>query len=64
MGSVNRDKATLTDVAYARMHEGLPMPGVIAVTRNLPIGRLLEELSLIVEFATAAELANRVYYLP
>jgi hypothetical protein len=40
------------------------MPGVIAVTRNLPIGRLLEELSLIVEFATAAELANRVYYLP
>ncbi len=61
---VTKDKATMTDFAYERMHRGLPMPGVIAVTRNLSVGRLLEELILIAEFATLEELADRVYYIP
>jgi predicted nuclease of predicted toxin-antitoxin system len=61
---ITRDKATLTKFAYERMQQGLSMPGVIAITRNLPIGRLLEELALIVELATPQELADRVYYLP
>ena len=61
---ITRDKATLTRVAYQRMAQNLPMPGVIVVTRKVSMGRLLEDLSLIVECSSAEELANRVYYMP
>lgn len=61
---VSRDKATLTDFAYARVRSGQPMPGVITITRALPLGVLLAELALVVECGDAGDFENSVYYLP
>ena len=61
---ISRDKATLTDFAFERIHQGLTMPGVITLTRDLAIGQLLKELTLIVECMASEELENRVYYIP
>ena len=61
---VSRDKATLTNFAYERIERGLPMPGVIAVTRALAISPLLDELALIIECGEAEDFRNLVYYVP
>ena len=61
---ISRDKATLTNFTYERIERGLPMPGVIAVTRALAIGALLDELALIVECGEPNDFKDLVYYVP
>ena len=61
---VSQDKATLTAFAYARVRSGPPMPGVIPITRALPLGALLSELALIAECGDERDFENLVYYLP
>lgn len=61
---ISRDKATLTNFAYERIEKGLPMPGVIAVTRALAVGPLLEELALIIEWGKPEDFRDLVYYVP
>lgn len=40
------------------------MPGVIAVPDDLPIGRVIEDLAIIVECAAPSEIQSLVVYLP
>lgn len=61
---ISRDKATLTNFAYQRIERNLPMPGVIAVTRALAIGPLLDELALIIECGEPEDFKDLVYYVP
>ena len=66
---VSHDKATLTDFAYERIRAVQAMPGVITITRALPLSRLLHELALIAERGDASDFENSdfenlVYYLP
>ena len=61
---VSHDKATLTNFAYERIRSGQAMPGVITITRALPLGKLLTELALIAECGEASDFENLVYYLP
>lgn len=61
---ISHDNATLTNFAYERIEQGLPMPEVIALTRALAIGSLIEELALIVECSEPDELKDLVYYIP
>ncbi|MBS3968152.1 MAG: DUF5615 family PIN-like protein [Truepera sp.] len=58
---ITRDKATITRFAYERVAQGLAMPGVITLTRQLAI---LQELALIVECGVPEDLRGAVYFIP
>src|SRR5438552_3852353 len=45
---LTHDRQTLIKFAYARVEAGLPMPGVIEIARNVPVGQLIEELSILI----------------
>jgi|GEM_PF-1278102 len=49
--------------AYARIEEGLPMPGVIEVDQFIGIGVVLEHLRMIIEATQPDEWVNRVSYI-
>lgn len=61
---VTHDLKTIPRHAYARVAAGEPMPGIIAVPDDLPIGQAIEELHIVVECCEDHELANQVLYLP
>jgi hypothetical protein len=61
---VSHDLRTIPKHAYERIRAGLPLPGVIAVPDELPIGKVVADLALIVECATQAEMESVVIYLP
>ena len=54
-----------TRYANERIKLGLPMAGVvIIVPDDLEIGRAIADLEIIVECATAVDLANQIQFLP
>jgi hypothetical protein len=61
---VTHDLRTVPKHAYERVKGGLTMTGVIAVPDDLPIGRAIEDLGLLVECANPSELQSLVLYLP
>src|SRR5947207_14507332 len=46
---VTHDLKTMPRYAYARVVAGEQMPGVIAISKSLPIGQAIEELVVIIE---------------
>jgi hypothetical protein len=61
---LTHDKATMPDHAYARIGEGLPMPGMFVIARRLSAGQCIEELLVIDTASEQAEWADRVLFLP
>lgn len=61
---LSHDVTTITRYAYERMAAGKPMTGVIEVTFDAPIGRVIEDLLLILDCSLAGELEGQIYYLP
>jgi len=61
---VTHDLKTVPRHAYARVAAGEPMPGIIAVPDDLPIGQAIEQLYIVVECAEENDLENQVLYLP
>lgn len=61
---VSRDRATLSAEAVRRVAEGRPMPGLILLRRGAGLGRILEDLDLLLTTARPEELENAVLYLP
>ena len=61
---VTHDLRTMPKYAYERVKAGLPMAGVIAVPNDLPVGRVIEDVVVLVECATSSETRSRVVYLP
>jgi len=61
---VTHDLKTVPRHAYARVAAGEPMPGIIAVPDDLPIGQAIEQLQIVVECAEENDLENQVLYLP
>src|SRR5262245_34967340 len=43
---LTHDVTTMTHYAYERVRQGLPMPGVLEIPQDLPIGRAIEEILL------------------
>jgi hypothetical protein len=41
--------------AYARIKAGLPMPGAFVVNRDAPIGKVIEDIVLLIECSAAEE---------
>jgi hypothetical protein len=61
---VTHDLKTTPRYAYARVAAGEPMPGIIAVPDDLPIGQAIGQLHIVVECCKGNELAIQVLYLP
>lgn len=61
---LTHDVATITRYAYERLTKNLSMPGVIEIRTDTPIGRVIEDLFMILECGTADDLDGQIYYLP
>ena len=61
---LTHDIKTMVDFAYERIRLGLPMVGMIAVRRSLPIKRAMADLRTIVGASEMSEWKNRVIFLP
>jgi hypothetical protein len=54
----------MTKHAYDRIRADLPMPGVIEVRDDLPIGQAIEEILITLLASKPDELANRIIHIP
>ena len=61
---LTHDVNTMTDHAYARVTQGLPMPGIFVVPQELSISQAIEDLLLIAECSIEEEYEGQVRYLP
>lgn len=61
---VTHDKRTMPDHFYDFMLAGHSNPGIILVPRDLPLGRIIEDLLLIWEASTAEEYRDLITRLP
>jgi predicted nuclease of predicted toxin-antitoxin system len=59
---LTHDVQTITKYAYERLVEGLPMPGVIEVRQDAPIGQVIEDILLLSEFEDECE--GQIHYVP
>ena len=50
--------------AYERVQAGLPMPGVIVLLNRLLMGQAIEQILIVAECSTLAEMKDRVVFLP
>jgi uncharacterized protein with PIN domain len=53
---LTHDVATITRYAYDRVRQGQPMPGVIEVSTDAPIGWVIEDILVLVECSQEGEL--------
>jgi predicted nuclease of predicted toxin-antitoxin system len=61
---LTHDVATLIGYAYERVARDQPMPGVIAVRTDSPIGRVIEDLELILLASEPEEPNRRILFVP
>ena len=61
---LTHDVRTITRFAYERVRAGFPMPGVVEINPDLPIGQAIEGLILIAECSLDGEWEGQVLYLP
>ena len=61
---ITRDRKTLLGTAYERVQAGLPMPGVIVLLNRLLMGQAIEQILIVAECSTLAEMKDRVVFLP
>ena len=61
---LTHDMGTMTAAAWARVRAGLPMPGVVEVSSEEPVGRAIDEIRLIIAASHAGEYEGQVLFLP
>ena len=61
---LTHDVSTMTRYAYERVRDGGAMPGVFEVSRDLPVGTVIEELLLLAECSLPSEWEGQGRYLP
>lgn len=61
---LTHDVTTMTRHAYERIKVGLPMPGIVEVSRTVAIGTAIEDILLLTDLSLANELDGQVIYLP
>jgi hypothetical protein len=60
---LTHDVRTIPRYAYDRVRAGMPMPGVIAVARDLPIGWIIAELLIIALCGVPEDFEGQVHFL-
>lgn len=58
------DVSTITHYAYERISADQAMPGVFEVSRELPLGVVIEDILLLAECSLDGEWEGQVRYLP
>jgi predicted nuclease of predicted toxin-antitoxin system len=61
---LTHDVSTITKYAYQRIQVGKPMPGIIEVSRSVPIGIAIEDILLLAEASRDDEWEGQILYLP
>jgi Domain of unknown function (DUF5615) len=61
---LTHDVSTITKYAYDRVSAGKYMPGVIEVSRKVPLGKAINEILYIAEVCEHGELEGQILYLP
>ena len=61
---LTHDVSTITHYAYERIRAGKAMPGVFEISREIPIGVVIEDLLLLAEYSLEGEWEGQVRYLP
>lgn len=61
---LTHDVSTMTRHAYDRVGAGQPMPGVVEVRREVPIGLAIADILILVECSQEGEWEGQVLYLP
>ncbi|SRR6266498_3092845 len=61
---LTHDAETMSYFAYERVKSQKPMPGVIEVADDLPIGQVIDDILLLAEYSEVGEWEGQVIYLP
>jgi len=61
---VTHDRNTMPRHAYDRVRNSEPMAGVFVLSREMPVGRAIAELQILVECSDEAEWDSLVVFLP
>ncbi|MEM6599187.1 MAG: DUF5615 family PIN-like protein [Cyanobacteria bacterium P01_C01_bin.69] len=61
---LTHDVATVIGYACERINRGLQMPGVIEVIATAPIGKIIEDLELLILCSKPGEYNNRIIFVP
>ena len=61
---LTHDISTMKSYAYARVAEGLPMPGMFVVGQFLPVSEAIEAVLLVAECSVDGEWEGQVRHLP
>jgi hypothetical protein len=61
---LTHDVSTMTGHAFARLDRDEAMPGILAVHQRAEIGRVIDDLVLVVMCAREEELDGQIWYLP
>jgi hypothetical protein len=61
---LTHDVSTITHYAYERIRAGKTMPGVFEISREIPIGVVIEDLLLLAEYSLEGEWEGQIRYLP
>lgn len=61
---LTHDVRTMTASAIARINAGLPMPGIVAVSKSLLIGKVIEDILLLAQCGREGDYEGQVEYLP
>lgn len=61
---LTHDVATITKYAYERVNAGSYMPGVVEVSRTVPLSTAIDEILYIAEVCDHGELEGQIIYLP
>jgi len=57
---LTHDVSTITKYAYERVEKGYPMPGVIEVRTDAPIGQIIEDILVVLECIATGELEGQI----
>ncbi|MEO0560685.1 MAG: DUF5615 family PIN-like protein [Chloroflexota bacterium] len=61
---LTHDVNTMRGFAYDRVRDGQPMPGVVLVRDDIGIGRMIDELELLIGAGNASDFENIVRFVP
>lgn len=61
---LTHDVRTITVFAHQRVKNGLPMPGVFEVSKEVSVGSAIRDILLIAEFSIENEWEGQVRYFP
>ncbi|MDZ8261609.1 DUF5615 family PIN-like protein [Nostoc sp. ChiQUE01b] len=61
---LTHDVSTITRYAYDRVRQGQTMPGVIEISLDASVGRVIEDILVLVKCSQEGELEGQVQYLP